>query len=93
MQGSLGDGFRAIQAMAINKPVGLSERSPWKEKLVEELSYEAHKFVIYRLAKMLDRELVSIHRLRSLNEMLSTLRLRSVSRETVAAIDPALKTG
>lgn len=70
MVGSLGDGFRAIQAVALKEHPSLSEAAPWKEKLFDELSYEAQKFVIYRSWKMREREYVSLHRIRSLCKLI-----------------------
>ena len=68
--GSIGDGLRAIRALALQGHPVLAENATLRSKLFDELLYEAHKFVIYRMWKLHDRELLSLHRVRSLCKML-----------------------
>lgn len=72
--GSLGDGLLALRALALQGHVVLSPSAPLGEKFLDELTYEAQKFFIFRSARMLDRELLSVHRMRSLQVMLRRLR-------------------
>jgi hypothetical protein len=68
--GSLGDGLRALRALASMGPAVLSERATLRDKLCDELTCEAYKFVVYRVSKMRGRELISLDRLRSLTTMI-----------------------
>jgi hypothetical protein len=70
MRGSLADGFEALQALAREATPARPESS-LRQKLHDDLTYEAQKFLIYRLWKMKDREWLSLNRLRSLTTMLN----------------------
>ncbi len=70
MEGSLGAGLRAIQGVAQKECPVVPEKAPWRDKLWDELAQEAQKFVIFRIWRMRDRELLSLQRLRSLATML-----------------------
>ncbi len=71
--GSLGDGLRALRALAHRGHPSLPEKSSLRDKLTDELTWETQKFLIYRASRMMDRELLSVHRLRSINTMLTRL--------------------
>lgn len=66
MVGTLGYGFQALRALALRDHVVLPENAKLCQKLYEDLTYEAQKFLIFRQSRMMDRELLSIHRVRSL---------------------------
>ncbi len=68
--GNLGDGLRAMRALATKEHPALAEHAKLREKLSDELSWEAQKFLVYRTCRMRDRELLSVHRMRSLCELL-----------------------
>ena len=68
--GSLGDGLRAIRALALKGHVTLPEHSPLSARLLDELTYEAEKFLIFRSCHIRDREFFSLKRVRSLREIL-----------------------
>lgn len=71
METSLGDGLRALRALAhlerTNLVIG---KATLRERLFEELVWEAQKFCVYRAWRLVDRERVSIHRLRSILALL-----------------------
>lgn len=68
--GSLGDGLRALRELALTEHQRLHEHSHLNEKLLDEIVYEAQKFVVFRKGKFREREHRSLHRMRSLRAML-----------------------
>jgi hypothetical protein len=71
--GSLGDGLRLMRALALQGHPVLAENASLGSKLFDDLLYEAHNFCVYRVSKLHQRELVSLHRIRSLCKMLRRL--------------------
>jgi hypothetical protein len=71
--GSLGDGLRAMRALALQGHPVLAENASLSSKLFDDLLYEAHNFIVFRMSKLRQRELVSLHRMRSLCKMLKQL--------------------
>ena len=68
--GTLGDGLKALRALALLGQPSLPKNATFRERLGDELAWEAKKFLIYRASRMMDRELLAVHRLRSLQMML-----------------------
>ena len=71
--GSLGDGLRAMRALALQGHLVLAENADLRSKLFDDLLYEVHNFFVFRLSRLRQRELVSLHRMRSLRTMLRRL--------------------
>lgn len=67
----MGDGLRALRELALRQHAVLPENAHLCQKLQDDLMYEAQKFLIFRQSRMMDRELLSIHRVRSLCLLLS----------------------
>jgi hypothetical protein len=67
---SLGDGLRALRELALTEHHPLAEHSALTERLLDEIAYEAHKFVLFRAGKLREREHYSLCRVRSLRAML-----------------------
>jgi hypothetical protein len=73
---SLRQGFIILHALAAS----LRDSAPAQDitsKLKEQLALEAKKFLVYRAYKVRDRQLLSLQRMRALQEMLREAAVRN----------------
>lgn len=74
--GSLGDGLRAIREaakLAVAIPAAVEEQMGFRVKLMQDIAFEAQKFIVYRAWKHKDRQSLSVQRMRSLRTLLRDL--------------------
>jgi hypothetical protein len=68
--GSLGDGLLALKVLALGSHATLSECTEQQQRLLDELLYEARRFLVYRRCQMRGRQYISLSRLYVLRKAL-----------------------